>query len=647
MKRSADIPVCGFTGLSSPVFRETGDWKVARTRRLESLRYTRSFGHITFPASRFISLLLVCATGMAEKNSWLQKIQTLLDERGLRSEADLTSLTKFIHFWMLLGKSFVRNRCPIRASALSYTTLLALIPMLAVAISVASSLLKEQGEEGIYHLVDKVVASIMPPTMGKTNSSTLAPAVLFQTATNAAFLLAQTNSVSGTNEISAASATNGIPATVSDDRVVSAQLEVTRGIHNFITNSRSGVLGVTGMIALVLVGIRMLGSIEATFNDIWGVTRGRNWLSRIQIYCTATLLGPLLLTGAAALAGGPHFKATRALITNMPVVGSLVFPLLTLMTLWLTFTMFYQLVPNTKVKFSAALVGGIVAGTLWHLNNVFGYLFASRLVTNSKIYGGLFIVPVFMAGLYLTWLILLFGAQVAYAFQNRTLYLQEKICENVNQRGREFVALRLMTCIGQRFQHGLPPATIQEMSAELAIPSRLVQQVLQTLIAAHLVAEIHGPEAAYTPARPLENINAHHILQAMRATIGQELVTRDEPIREEVYGEFARIQEAEKQAAASVTMLALVGRAQARMELAAPKNIEGEIKMKSALVPNIEPADQPSPKQIESVHSPADHSPVFTPGNESQRVEPEPKSKTEITTSTVVIPSDEERDFPL
>ena len=588
---------------------------------------------------------------MAEKKSWLEKLQTLLDERGLRSEADLTSLTRFVHFWMLLGKSFVRNRCPIRASALSYTTLLALIPMLAVAISVTSSLLKEQGEAGIYRLVDQVVAYLVPPTKGKTNSP--APAAVLQMTTNFVELGAQTNSLVSTNEPPASVTTNAVPASVGDDRVTSAQREVSKKIHEFITNTRSGVLGVTGMIALVIVGIRMLGSIESTFNDIWGVTRGRNWLSRIQIYCTAVLIGPLLLSGAAALAGGPYFTATRELIANMPLVGSFIFPLLTLLVLWLAFAIFYQLVPNTKVQFSAALVGGMVAGTLWHLNNVFGYLFASSVAKSDTMYGPLFIVPVFMAGLYLTWLILLFGAQVAYAFQNRTLYLQEKIAENVNQRGREFVALRLLTCIGQRFQRGLPPATIHEMSAELAIPSRLVQQVLQTLIAAHLVAETHGQEPAYTPARPLENINAHHILQAMRATNGQELVTRDEPIREEVYGEFARIQEAERQAAASVTMLALVRRAQARLELAAPTTADDEIKMKPALVPTIEPAAESADKNNALAHSAAEYPPAFTPenlsqenkrqGNEDKPVE----TNAETAPATLSTPTDEERDFPL
>jgi hypothetical protein len=130
------------------------------------------------------------------------------------------------------------------------------------------------------------------------------------------------------------------------------------------------------------------------------------------------------------------------------------------------------------------------------------------------------------------------------------------------------------------------------MSGELAIPSRLVQQVLQTLLAARLVVEISRADPAYAPARPLEAITCHHVLMAMRATQGQELVTRDEPAREEVYGEFARIQEAEKQASASVTMLALVNRAQARLELAPPQAGGEPARLVTALVP---PAAAPPP----------------------------------------------------
>jgi len=208
-----------------------------------------------------------------------------------------------------------------------------------------------------------------------------------------------------------------------------------------------------------------------------------------------------------------------------------------------------------------------VGGLLSYLNNLVSVLYVSRVVSNSKIYGSLGLVPVFMVGLYFAWLILLFGAQVAYSWQNRTTYFEEKKVEQINQRGREFIALRLMTCVGQRFVRGEPPPGLAEIAAALAVPARLVQQIMQTLCAARLVIEAAGTEPAYLPARPLETITCHDILLAMRATQGQDLATRDEPARAEVYGEFHRIEEAERQAAASVTMLALVNRAQGQREI--------------------------------------------------------------------------------
>jgi membrane protein len=175
-----------------------------------------------------------------------------------------------------------------------------------------------------------------------------------------------------------------------------------------------------------------------------------------------------------------------------------------------------------------------------------------------------------MGGLYVVWLTVLFGAQVAYAYQNRSLYLQEKLAENMNQRGREFIALRLMTCVGHSFQRGLPPPDVTAISAELGIPSRLVQQVLHTLLAARLVVEVSGAAPAYAPARPLESINAHQILLALRTAAGQDAIARALPPQEVVYGEFARIEEAERIAASAVTLEALVNREEAPLTLASP-----------------------------------------------------------------------------
>lgn len=497
----------------------------------------------------------------------LQRLRALLDLSALRSEAELTRLHRFFYFWVLVVRSFNRNRCPIRASALSYTTLLALIPMLAVAMSVTSLFLKSEGEERIEAAIQVFVDRMIPAEEASANPTPAEAmsAMSGMTPPPASAGAAGDLTNSAAAAVAEAAATNAVA--VPDQRLAAGQRKAAQYIHSFIENTYSGTLGVTGMVFLLLTAIMTLTRIEEAFNDIWGVPRGRDWLARVVNYFSTITLGPVLLFGALGLAGGSHFQKTRELITALPLMEPLISKVLPLVLICFSFAMFYKLVPNTKVHWNAALVGGALAGTLWHSYNLLSFLLASRAVSASRVYGSFALVPLFMGGLYVVWLIVLFGAQVAYAVQNRDAYLQERLVENVNQRGREFVALRLMTCIGQRFQRGLPPASVPEMSRELGIPSKLVQQILHTLLSARLVLEISRGEPAYAPARPLETISAHQVLEAMRALQGQDLLTRDEPAREEVYGEFTRIQEAERQVASSVTMLALVQRSQTRLEL--------------------------------------------------------------------------------
>lgn len=495
---------------------------------------------------------------MAQKISRFRKLrqdaEALWDESALRKGSDLPRLHKFAHFCLMVWRSFTRNRCPVRASALAYVTLLALIPMLAVVMSITSTFLKKEGEDQIDHFIIRMVASVTPPAMVGTNSP----------GTNA--LVSAGESIetppvdSGKTNIGAA-----LPTFAQDEQAVKARKSISRNIHQFIQNTRSGALGVTGSVLLIFAAISLLTRIEDTFNDIWGVVRGRSWFTRIVLYWGVISLAPLLVVVAIGLASGSHLESTKKLLATTPFVGSLLFQFLPVVVLCITFGLFYMLMPNTKVTWRAALVGGFVGGLLFHLNNAVSVLYVSRVVSNSKIYGSLGLVPVFMIGLYFSWLILLFGAQVAYAYQNRASYLEEKQVEHVNQRGREFVALRLMTCIGQRFVLGVRPPGVIEIGKELAVPTRLVQQVMHTLCSARLVVEVAGIEGGYLPARPIETITCHDILRALRATHGQELATRDEPTRTEVYGEFHRIEEAERQAASSVNLLSLVHRSQSRL----------------------------------------------------------------------------------
>ncbi len=601
---------------------------------------------------------------------------------GLSLETSLTKFERFFHFWVLVGRSFVRNRCPIRAAALSYTTLVAFIPMLAVVMSISSAMLKSEGEERIRQFIEQFVDKMVPTTEAVVVSPPLAEESIrapfeeiqfdesyFWAAynnTNSAtndfpgFLISNANS---TNANATLGATNQIDTAKAEGAVQvkkNVSSEAANFIYQFAHRSYSGTLGVTGMVFLVLTAILTLTRVEETFNDIWGVTRGRDWWSRITNYFFTIAFGPVLLIVAVGLMNGPNFQKSRDLILVVPFIEPIITSILPVLIICFTFALIYKLVPNTRVDFSAALVGGTLAGLAWHGYNQLGWLLASQWVSANAVYGSLAIIPLLMGGLYIVWLTVLFGSQVAYAFQNRSSYLMDRLVENVNQRGREFVALRLMTCIGQRFNRSQSPATIREISTELGIPSKLVQQVLRTLLAAGLVVEVNGRESGYSPARPLDAINCHHILLAMRATHGQEPATRDEPVRVEVLGEFARIQDAERDAAASVTMLALVNRAQSRLEAKpitalpeiTPAVAAAVLKPADALEPKTTatPAVQFSELPSDSAHDarPAE-TVVSPPAPETPPEEKKSPAQKNFapTTPTAATPNNENESFPL
>jgi DNA-binding IscR family transcriptional regulator len=208
-----------------------------------------------------------------------------------------------------------------------------------------------------------------------------------------------------------------------------------------------------------------------------------------------------------------------------------------------------------------------------------------------------------------------------------------------------------MTLLGQRFQNGLRPATLLQLATELGVPTRLTQQILRTLASAQLVTEVGGTETAYVPARPLETINAHHILMALRAGSGRDLPASEAPALAAIYGEFARIESAERNAAEKISMLDLVLRTPMPVALSAspastPENqIAANVAAKNS---------DPAPDSEQFAEQVAHESP---PELELEHAEAKAAAdlKSEITNlkSTTAKPAPrevvrpEERDFPL
>ncbi len=467
------------------------------------------------------------------------------DDRFLNSR-----LHRFGHFWLLVGKNFIRNRCHVRASALAYTTLLALVPLLAVGVSITSSMMQKRGQAAADELIGKLINYVAPaldleerpeetPVALKTNA--LAEPNLNLAATN--LLAATTNS---------ATPSAHAPPTRTGRKRVAEQITA------FIGRINSGTLGATSLIALLFVGISLLRTIEAAFNDIWGVSRARGWFKSIVYYWAAITLGPMLLVLAITLTTGRHVGQIREWLEHVPLLGAVLFHALPFVILSFGFAGFYAAMPNTRVQFSAALAGGIIGGCLWQLNNLCSVLYVSRVAGSyTNIYGSLGVIPLFLVGLYFSWLIMLFGAQVAYAWQNRAAYILEKQAGSISQRGREFLALRLMTHVAQNFARGGRPFSTLQLSAQLAIPGQLAQKVLGALTVGGLLVEVVDVEARYSPGLPLDRITAYDIIAALRPGGGQDLSTTEDEARQIVRTEFDRMIVAERDAGASVTLQTL------------------------------------------------------------------------------------------
>jgi membrane protein len=289
-------------------------------------------------------------------------------------------------------------------------------------------------------------------------------------------------------------------------------------------------------VALLLWSIfKTLSTIEEAFNDTWGVSEGKPILRKLSDYLTVFLICPLLiiLSGSVTLfvSTQVHSVAEKYFYLGplIPMVYAALF-VLPFLVIWLVFTFIYTFMPNTQVKFTSGLWGGLIAGTLYQLNQWCYIVFQVWINQANAIYGGLAAIPLFMVWLQLSWMIMLFGSEVAFARQ----YLKTYHCEPDNIKCspwlRKLIGLLIMhTCV-KNFERGGKPQTAQYMAEHLHLPAFLVQEAINELLETDLLSRIYVEDDkifAYHPARTIETITVDDVLEAIEHH-GQE----DVPIRE-------------------------------------------------------------------------------------------------------------------
>lgn len=296
-------------------------------------------------------------------------------------------------------------------------------------------------------------------------------------------------------------------------------IEVTMRIVEFVNNIKVGVLGSLGLVMLLYTVISLIQKIEAAFNFTWHVTQPRPLVQRFSNYLSIILIGPVLVFSAIGLGASMMSTSLMKQLMAMQPFGWMigyaqsVLPYVLILS---AFTAIYIVVPNTKVRFTSALFGAAISALLWQ---AMGYGFASFIANSpnyTAIYSAFAILIFFIIWIYLSWVILLAGAAIAFYHQHPEKMPLGQRAFLLSNEGREQTALLIMRLIGTSHYHKQPAWTLEALDHRIKLPMDTIEDVLNTLVQGRLLVQTGDEPAGYVPAAPLEEVTIHELLQAVR-----------------------------------------------------------------------------------------------------------------------------------
>jgi membrane protein len=379
---------------------------------------------------------------------------------------------------MKVARGFNAHRGPVRAASLAFTTLLALVPLLALVLGVSKAIIRTQDSAKLVQWIDRALSAAVPQLQY-----------------------------------------------LSENDANAARGDVIQRIQESIDKIDAGALGIFGSLVLVSVAVSLFSAIEAALNDIWGVLRGRSFAQRVVYYWAGVTLGPLLLFVSLGLTGS---VAIDRVLGSMPggFATAAFWWILPFLTLGVGFTLLYWTMPNTTVPLRAAAIGGFAAGALFQGNNMLSVLYFSRVVGYSAVYGSLGALPVLMLGIYVSWMIVLLGAEISHVAASPPLE-EAAVPEAFDARAE--IALGVARAATAAFLDGRVGATRDEIAAALDIPAAWVNASLELLCRHGLLTGGDGVSAdadpRYLPARPPSAIAALDVVAAVRRGNPEEIVS--------------------------------------------------------------------------------------------------------------------------
>jgi membrane protein len=369
---------------------------------------------------------------------------------------------RLVRLVLVLIRDLAWGQLTMRATGLVFTTLLSLVPLLALSFSVLKAF-------GVHNQIDPILLEFLAPLGAKS-------------------------------------------------------ADVSKWLVKFIENLNVTVLGSIGLALLIYTVVSLMQKIEESVNFIWHVAQLRSFARRFSGYLSVLLIGPVLLFSVIGI--GATIMATppaQSLLATEPV-GAVVYALGRTIPVFFVIGLFvfaYRFAPNTRVRMDAALIGGIVAGMLWQAASWAFAEFARTSTQYPAIYSSFAIFLLFLIWLYLNWLILLLGASIAFYIQNPQYLVLEQGEPQLSNRMRERVALLLMYLIGASYRDGAPAWTFAGLTQRLGMPTYALQSVLEALERGGLLLQTGDDPPAYLPSRDIGSILLQDLLLAVR-TAGEE-----------------------------------------------------------------------------------------------------------------------------
>jgi membrane protein len=356
-----------------------------------------------------------------------------------------------------VGQEFVNGEIPRRASSLVYTTLLTLVPVLAVSFSVLKAF-------GVHNMLTPIMRNFLSPLGEKGD-------------------------------------------------------EITFNIIGYVDRINVGLLGTIGLAVLIYTVMNTVEQIENSFNYLWQINEERSLLKRFRDYMGVLLAGPVLIVSALGITTSVTSNSIAQKIISIEPFGTallLIGELLPYFLISVAFTLIYYLLPYTKVNFKSAFMGGVSAGILWQAGS---WIFARFIVSStqySAIYSGFAIVLLFMIWLYYNWVILLTGAKISFYRQFPVLLRMRDDRLIYGEWYMQRLAVRVMYVIGYDYLQGQRRLTLPALMELLRIPKSVIQGIIGALERNRLILRI-DPDKSFVPARDIETITLGEIVNSVKA----------------------------------------------------------------------------------------------------------------------------------